>query len=97
MGNDAGLINLAEQSVTHPNFTRNWLGPTFYVWWFCAIWNVQGCKLKCVNNIREWMMSVSSIIAIIAVSCTLLGIMGWINFECDYDIKNEPLQEQEEI
>jgi len=43
------------------------------------------------------MMSVSSIIAIIAVSCTLLGIMGWINFECDYDIKNEPLQEQEEI
>jgi len=46
MGNDAGLINLAEQSVNHPNFTRNWLGPTFYVWWFCAIWNVQGCKNK---------------------------------------------------
>jgi len=60
MGNDAGLINLAEQSVTHPNFTRNWLGPTFYVWWFCAIWNVQGCKMgQNTTNILVTTMNMS--------------------------------------
>jgi len=43
------------------------------------------------------MVLVLSTIAIIMLSCILMGVMWWIYFECDYDINNDTLQEQEEI
>jgi|AntAceMinimDraft_10_1070366.scaffolds.fasta_scaffold20164_1 low temperature requirement protein LtrA len=32
-------------------------------------------------------------IAIIVVSCILMGVMWWIYFECDYDMTRPELQE----